>query len=252
MRGVRWAWVAVAVVCAAGWARAGDDDDVKDVPAQEVTLGKDQKYVLIGDVNGDAPKGLLVVMPGGDGSAEFGPFVKRIQQNALPEGYLVAQMVAVPAKPNSKTTWPTAKATDPKQAFTTEEFLAKVVADAKQKAKIDDARVMGLGWSSSGLAEYATAARKDTPVKKWFVAMSVFHPGEMADFSALKGQKFYLLHSPDDKTCPIGLATTAKARLEKAGAEVKFAEYQGGHGWHGDVFGNIRAGVEWLEKGGEK
>src|SRR5690349_8828532 len=115
MRGTRWAWVLVAAAMfTAGSARAGDDDDVKAVPAKEVTLGKDQKYVLIGDLKGKTPKGLLVVMPGGDGGAAFGPFVKRIHQNALPpDGYVVAQMVAVPSNRKNQITWPTANAKDP-------------------------------------------------------------------------------------------------------------------------------------------
>jgi len=45
-----------------------------------------------------APKkgyGLLVVLPGGSGMADFHPFIKRIYKHAIPEGYLLAQPVAV-------------------------------------------------------------------------------------------------------------------------------------------------------------
>ena len=40
----------------------------------------------------------------------------------------------------------------------------------------------------------------------------------------------------------------AQAKLSKAGGAVTLVTYEGGHGWHGDVFGTIRAGFEWLEK----
>ncbi|MCU0784835.1 MAG: hypothetical protein MUF81_12495 [Verrucomicrobia bacterium] len=30
---------------------------------------------------------------------------------------------------------------------------------------------------------------------------------------------------------------------------VRRQTYEGGHGWHGDVYGIIRAGIPWLEKG---
>jgi predicted esterase len=40
----------------------------------------------------------------------------------------------------------------------------------------------------------------------------------------------------------------AKNQLSKAGAAVTLTDYAGGHGWQGDVFGNIRSGIEWLEQ----
>jgi predicted esterase len=62
------------------------------------------------------------------------------------------------------------------------------------------------------------------------------------------GRSFYILHSRDDQVCPFRMAEQARDVLTRAGAKVEFAEYDGGHGWHGDIFGNIRAGVDWLEK----
>ena len=43
------------------------------------------------------------------------------------------------------------------------------------------------------------------------------------------------------------MAVSARDELREHGAVVKFTEYSGGHGWRGNVFGNIRKGVEWLE-----
>jgi len=38
-------------------------------------------------------------------------------------------------------------------------------------------------------------------------------------------------------------------QLGAQGADVGYATYEGGHGWHGDVFGLLRAGFEFLAKG---
>ena len=43
-------------------------------------------------------------------------------------------------------------------------------------------------------------------------------------------------------------AKTAQRELAKLGGTIKLTEYAGGHGWHGDVFGNINNGVTWLEE----
>ena len=62
---------------------------------------------------------------------------------------------------------------------------------------------------------------------------------------------------PDCSACavtacvPSGTTRTAATPVlhpAVMGPLVEFATYEGGHGWKGDVFGNIRTGVEWLEK----
>src|SRR5687768_1526192 len=113
---------------------ASAQDDVAKIPAQDLKVAgnEKQRYFLIGEVPKNSPKeglGLLIVLPGGDGSAEFHRFVKRIYANGLPENYLVAQLVAVPSKNPSQTVWPTAKSPDPKQTFTTEDFIKAVALD---------------------------------------------------------------------------------------------------------------------------
>jgi predicted esterase len=66
---------------------------------------------------------------------------------------------------------------------------------------------------------------------------------------AAKGHRYYILHSPQDEVCKYVFVNMAKTQLTGAGAAVMTADYEGGHGWHGDVFGNIAAGVEWLQEG---
>jgi hypothetical protein len=80
-----------------GWLAA--QEDVADIPSQDLHAGKDKNkhYFLIGlPKDGKEPKkgyGLVVVLPGGSGSADFHPFIKRIYKHAIPEGYLLAQKV---------------------------------------------------------------------------------------------------------------------------------------------------------------
>ena len=69
-------------------------EDVADVPSERIKLAEKQIYFLIGANGKTEPRPLLLVLPGGDGSEEFNPFIKRIWKNAVP-GFVVAQLVAV-------------------------------------------------------------------------------------------------------------------------------------------------------------
>jgi len=226
--------------------------DVADVPAQDLTV-KDQpkqRYFLIGETTKAPDKGfgLIVVLPGGDGSADFHPFVKRIYKNAVPDGYLMAELVAVSSKNPNQIVWPTAKLTDKKQTFATEAFISNVVAELKAKHKIDASRVFTLSWSSGGYAAYVASIAKDTPINGSFIAMSVFPMAQMKPMTAAKGQKYFLLHSPQDQVCAYSNTKMAKSQLTRSGAAVTVTDYEGGHGWMGDVWGNIAAGITWLEE----
>jgi hypothetical protein len=87
----RWLIAAVFILPLTA-VRADDADDVADVPSQDLRAGGDaqKRYFLIGPAkDAKAPAagyGLVVILPGGDGSADFHPFVKRIFKNSLPEG----------------------------------------------------------------------------------------------------------------------------------------------------------------------
>jgi predicted esterase len=227
--------------------------EVAKIPSQDLKAGKDEKkrYFLIGPAkDAKAPKdgyGLIVVMPGGSGSADFLPFVKRIYKNAVPEGYLIAQPVAVKWKDDQEIVWPTARVKADGMKFTTEAFVEAVIDDVGGRHKIDKTRVFTLSWSSSGPAAYATSL-SGKKVTGSLVAMSVFNPKYLPDLEKGKGHAFYLYHSKDDKICPFHMAEQAQKDLKKAGARVKLTEYEGGHGWRGDVYGSIKDGIRWLEK----
>lgn len=233
-------------------ARQTDQDplsDVADVAAADLRAAGDaaQRYFLIGvaDKASEPAAGyaLLIVLPGGDGSAEFHPFVRRIYKNVLDKRWLVVQPVAPP-----QVVWPTEATWHLIPQVTTEKFIEDILKDVRAKVKLDPKRIFVLGWSSGGPPCYATALRKGTTVTGAFVAMSVFKPEQMPAVENAKGKAFYLLQSPDDRVTPFRFAEAAEKALLGAGAKVHLQQYDGGHGWHGNVWQMIGDGVAWLEK----
>jgi predicted esterase len=228
--------------------------DVADVPTQDLTVGgnKMMRYFLIGaaaDAGApDEPYGLLVVLPGGDGSADFHPFMRRVYKNVLGKRWLMAQAVAPRWDAGQAIVWPTEKLSPTGAQFTTEAFIEAIIADVRGKTKIDPRRIFLLGWSSGGPACYAAIMRKETPVTGAFIAMSVFKPDQMATLENAKDKPIYLLQSPDDRVTPMRFAEQAEKSLGAAGAKVRLKEYDGGHGWRGDVWNMIGDGIQWLEK----
>jgi predicted esterase len=235
-------------------ARDDEPDDIKDVKSQDQRAGKDEqkRYFLIGPAkDAKAPAGgfgLIVVMPGGPGSADFHPFVKRIFKNSVPPGYLVAQPVAVKWNAKQEVVWPTAKDKDKIDGlkFTTEQFVDAVIDDVAAKHKLDPARVFTLSWSSSGPAAYPISLT-NPKVRGSFVAMSVFRPDWFPPLDRAKGHAYFLYHSPDDPVCPYRMAKQAADELGKNGAKVTLKDYAGGHGWRAGLFDHIREGIVWLE-----
>lgn len=244
-----------------------DAPDVADIPTQDARLGGDahKRYLLAGPRKDEKQPekgfGLLVVMPGGEGDAKFHAFVKRIYKNSVPDGFLVVQPVAPYWTADPAVIWPTAKVRGDGMKFATEDFVEDLIEELGKTHKLDPARVFTLSWSSSGPAAYVISTAKKGLVKGSLIAMSVFQP-QFVEKERVKDKAYYILHSPDDQTCPFEMAETARDTLKKQGAKVAFATYLGGHGWQGDMFGNIRKGLEWLldpkdvppilEKGGKK
>ena len=199
-------------------------DDVVDVPSVERKAGDDprKRYFLIGPMAGSSPPAegyrLLVVLPGGDGSAGFNPFARRIAKYGLPPGYLVAQPIAVSWSPEQARdiVWPTTTDRRPPVAFTTEEFVEAVIADVSRTKKLDRRFVFALGWSSGGPPAYACALWPGTHLTGSFVAMSVFRPERYSSVVNAGGRGFYILHSPED-FIPIDMAKAAGDELRGRG-----------------------------------
>ena len=110
------------------------DADVADVAFEERRAGNAprKRYLLIEpSAAPTAPEQghrLLLVLPGGDGGTGFQTFARRIAKNALPPGYLLAELVAVSWTPEQaqQIVWPTAADKLPDAGFTTEQFVDDV------------------------------------------------------------------------------------------------------------------------------
>ena len=224
-------------------------------PAEKLHAGGNDRmaYFLIGPAaESKAPEEgyrLLLVLPGGDGSADFLPFVKRLTENAVGDRHLVAQLVTPrwTADQANQVVWPTRRQKIKAARFATEAFMHAVVDDVKRRYKIDEHYVFALGWSSGGPPVYADLVNPKSPLAGVFVAMSVFKPDELGDLSVAKGKGVYILHSPKD-FIPLRFAESARDLLAKCGATTTLDTYAGGHGWRGDVYGDIRRGMRWLEQ----
>lgn len=184
---------------------------------------------------------LLLVFPGGDGSADFHPFITAIHKQALQGKFVVVQPLAPP-----QIVWPTKWSTS--RWRSTEESVAAIIADVCNRQPIDREQIYALAWSSSGPAVYATFLQDQSPFAGALIAMSVFKPDQLPPLKNAAGRRVYLLHSPEDSTCPYGMAKDAEQQLAAAGVATKLVDYAGGHGWHGAVHDNIRAGMQWLQE----
>jgi predicted esterase len=227
--------------------------DIADMKVTDLRAGGDEmkRYFVIHGA-AEPPKAgwrTLFVLPGGPGNAEFQPFVTRIAKNALPENYLVVQLVAPVWNPQQaqNMVWPMDKKAAKEMKFTTPEFFLAVRDEVAKAHRLDPRYSFTLTWSSSGMNGYALSMLPKTGVTGTFVAMSVFKPADLPRLAAAKGHPYYLYHSPQD-FIPISQAEIARDALQKAGAAVELQTYEGGHGWHGDVFGSIRKGITWLEQ----
>jgi len=194
--------------------------------------------------------GLVAVLPGGAGTAEFLPFGANVLTGvAVPDDFLVAQPVAPQWRQDEdRVVWPSRVFPDAKADFTTEAFLAAVIEEVSRAERIDERFVFTLGWSSSGHALYSASTRVPA-VRGSIIAMSRFLPGRSVEADKVKGKAYYLYHSPEDRVCPFAEAELAVKTLQGHGAEARLVPYQGGHGWQPFTFygDRIREGILWLK-----
>ncbi|MBL8730694.1 MAG: hypothetical protein JNM25_19910 [Planctomycetes bacterium] len=190
---------------------------------------------------------LLVVLPGGDGSREFLPFVRDGIAAQVPDDCVVAMLAAVKWRDDQQVVWPTAKAPVADMAYPTEDYVAAVVKQLTAEFAVDPAERAVLAWSSSGPAVYPLLCAADGPFPRGYVAMSVW-PEQVAtgDLTAVKGRRFVLDQSPDDQTTPFRHVRAAHAALTDAGAIVRVSVYDGGHGWHDRPLPRLKEGLRWL------
>jgi len=230
------------------------DAEFGGIPATEHHANGDtkMKYFQIGPrTDTQVPENgwkVLLILPGGAGDEDFKAFCRRIHQNALGKDYVALELVAHAwSDDENRTVWPTQQLRPDNATFTTEQFISAVVDDAAKRIKVDREYVFAMGWSSGGPAVYAQSLVENTPVTGSFVAMSVFRSQWMGDPKGAKGKPYFILHSPQDFINIDLHASRAAKELGQHGATVKLQTYHGGHGWRGNIYGNIASGVEWLE-----
>ncbi len=233
-----------------------EPDDIRDVPSRRIALGGDpnRAYRIVGlqAKQPVPPKGykLLVVLPGGDGSDDFRWFIRRMKKNAVPNDMLVAQIIA-PRWSDwqaNNLVWPTRPNPFYGMKFPTEQLIEDVIADVRRQTHLAPDQIYALAWSSSGPAVYTAVASPRSSLRGAFIAMSVFRPAELPAPSALAGKRFFLYHSSHD-FIPIQQAHEAEQFMRAHGAKTQFREYQGTHGWTGNTFEDIHAGLDWLTGG---
>lgn len=228
-------------------------EDIADMKVSDLRAGGDamKRYFVIHRDAAPPDSGwrTVFVLPGGSGDAQFQPFVTRIAKHALREGYLVVQLVAPVWSPDQAkvNVWPTDKPRVREAKFSTADFFFAVRDDVAKAHKLDPRYSFTLTWSSSGTNGYLLSLHPKSGVTGTFVAMSVFKDALLPPLSKAKGHPYFLYHSAQD-FIPIKQPEAARDALVKAGAAVNLVTYEGGHGWRGDVFGDIRKGVDWLEE----
>lgn len=204
-----------------------------------------------------APKefGLVLILPGGPGSAEMMPFCANVlTKYGVPKDMVVAELVA-PVWDKQEAmglVWPGRVIRSEKAKFTTEEFIDAVIGDVSAQVHIREGRVFTLGWSSSGHVLYSSAF-ENPKISGSFIAMSRFFPVVTASAEKARGKRFYFWHSPDDAMCPFAEAETAAAFLSGKGASTIVRSYKGGHGWVPMTFyaDRIKEALEWFSAGEE-
>lgn len=193
--------------------------------------------------------GLLVVAPGGYGNVDFAPFVRDTIRPAAGADYVVLQLLAPELEEGDMEShvWPLENLRDDRVDFTMEHVAEAAIERTTAERRIDPDRVWTMGWSSGGPLAYQMALR-DGSVRGAFVIMSVFEPSWLAPLDGARDRAFYVLHSPTDF---IDMVHPERARqaLRNAGARTVLQTYEGGHGWHGDIHGQVADALRWLEVG---
>lgn len=190
---------------------------------------------------------LLVFIPGGTGGADFTPWCETIYRLAIPDDFIAVQMIAPPWS-NRSNIWPSDLTPTKGMPESIDEIFSAMIRKIGKVHEIEDDSVFTFSWSSGGPAAYLIAATQPE-VKGHFVAMSVFREEWLPkQLRKVKGQRFFLYHSPDDTVCDIRLARKAEEVLTEEKAKVKMKTYPGGHGWAegSDHFAAIRGGLAWL------
>ena len=193
----------------------------------------------------DTKLGLLVVLPGGDATKDFLPFVQNGLFAQAPDDFAGVMLTAVQWTPGQQVVWPTERSKADGMQYTTEQYVRAVLAEVGAELPIDPARRVVVAWSSSGPAIHALMAAKDAPFDRAYIAMSVWPQG-LKDLAAVEGRRYVLDQSPDDQVTIFRHVRDAHAALSKAGAQVRVSNHAGGHGWTDAPLPRFAQNLAWL------
>ncbi|MGE0143440.1 MAG: hypothetical protein AB7I19_10360 [Planctomycetota bacterium] len=190
---------------------------------------------------------LLVVLPGGDGSAEFLPFVENGIAHQVSDDCVVAMLTATKWTDDQNTIWASDHSPVKGMGYTTEAFVNAVVETLSKEFSVQPAAVAVLAWSSSGPTIYSMLVDSKAPFTKGYVAMSVW-PKHLrkGKLDGARGRRLVLDQSPQDTRTPFHHVRAAHAALAKARATVRVNVYEGGHGWVDMPLPRLRDSIAWL------
>ena len=164
--------------------RQDDDGDLADVPSVELKAGGDAEALLSDRARGEtaAPAQgyrLLIILPGGDGSADFNPFIRRIAKNLSP------RVTLWPSRWHQVAAQPVDRLADRRRQIAGSEVLnrglrRRLIADI-ERTRSSIRAIVCLGWSSGGHPAYAIPLRPRSRVTGSFVAMSSFPKSRLPD-----------------------------------------------------------------------
>ena len=117
-------------------------------------------------------------------------------------------------------------------------------ADHEDRSALHLPSGLVIGWTT-GLCIITESGDARTG---WLIAMSVFKPDLLPPLENARNRPIYIYHSPADQLCSYFMAKEAEETLRSQGATVELATYDGGHGWRGTVYDDIRVGINWLEE----
>ncbi|QDU32643.1 Regulatory protein BlaR1 [Poriferisphaera corsica] len=235
-----------------------DVEDVADIIASKITLDRNRKqsYILMdhadtSDQTKAAPRPLLLILPGGDGSEDFHFFCRRLYKFAALKAdpaFIAAQPIAPVWNPQQakKVVWPNRYHKIQGVRIPTEIIIENIINDIASNHNIDRSRVIALGWSSAGPAVYDLTLQPNSPITGSFAAMSVFKPTPQQLHYA-KNKPIFIYHGSKDTLIDIDLALEAESQLKSKGANVQLKTYNGPHGWfHPGLYSNTANGLKWL------
>lgn len=238
----RLAVVLVAVAASCGLAAQAQDGQQRTFLEM-----KESPYFVLAPRKAPSagrPARLLVVVPGGDGSAGFWPWVRDSLAAQVPPECAVAMVTAAKWRDDQQIVWPTAQHPVDGMKYPTEKVVRAVVRQVAREFAVEPGDVAVLAWSSGGAAVHPLLAAADGPFARGYVAMSIFPDG--LDVAAAKGRRYVLDQSPEDQTTIFQHVRTAHAALTTAGAQVLVSTYRGGHGWQDAPLPRLKKNLAWL------